>query len=137
MICLAYLSSAQGVPDPGDLERILTASRRNNAARGVTGMLCHYDGSFLQFLEGEADQVEATFRTILADDRHAGVLEVFRGPIEERMFPDWTMALAKPGDVGPEHRAFCHSLRQLELAVGPQHRGDLAPFLESFRAWLR
>nr|QQZ51135.1 BLUF domain-containing protein [Phenylobacterium glaciei] len=39
---------------PSELDAILAASHRNNRRCGVTGMLCHYEGSFLQFLEGEA-----------------------------------------------------------------------------------
>ena len=137
LICIAYLSSSKVVPDAQALEAIVSTSQKNNAARGVTGMLCHYDGSYLQFLEGEPQQLLSLYEVIRGDPRHMGIVEVFREPITERMFPDWTMALAKPEEIGAEHRAFCRSLRALELVVGPEHRKDLEPFLACFRDWMR
>jgi len=56
VICMAYLSTARLVPTPSELDAILAASHCNNCRRGVTGMLCHFEGSFLQFLEGESGE---------------------------------------------------------------------------------
>ena len=137
MICMAYLSSAATAPTAGMLEAILTASRRNNPARNVTGMLCHYDGSFLQFLEGAQDDVEATFRVIAADPRHSGLVRLYSHATDARLFADWSMALAKPGELSPEQRAFTRGLRDLEIAVTPAHGALVEPFLASFRAWMR
>lgn len=137
MICLAYLSSATVDMDRAELESILDRSRRNNVRDGVTGMLCHYDGSFLQFLEGQESDVSTAFARICRDSRHGGVIEVYRQPIASRAFPDWSMALVKPADVGAEHGAFCRGLRQVEIALDAAHRDALEPFLQSFRAWLR
>lgn len=137
MICMAYLSSATTPPTAEVLESILTASRRNNAARGVTGMLCHYDGSYLQFLEGEAANVDAVFEVIATDDRHTGLVRLFSQPVQARLFPDWSMALARPNQLDPEQRAFTKGLRQLEVAATPAHARLVEPFLASFRAWMR
>jgi hypothetical protein len=137
MICLAYLSSATDILDPGELQSLLAKARRNNADRQVTGMLCYYDGSFLQFLEGEAADVEETFAAIQADPRHAGIIEVYRKPISHRIFADWTMALVRVDEAGPEQRAFCRSLREVELTAPAEHLRAIAPFLDSFRAWVR
>ncbi|MFZ5721645.1 MAG: BLUF domain-containing protein [Pseudomonadota bacterium] len=137
VICLAYLSTATELPDASGLEAILLKSRRNNEARGVTGILCHHDGSFMQFLEGPADQVLYTYECIRADPRHHSIVEVHCGPIAERLFPDWTMALSRIGDVGPEHHAFCQGLRHVELSAGAEHSAALEPFLDAFRIWIR
>jgi hypothetical protein len=137
LICLAYYSSATRPPDAASLEAILATARRNNAARGVTGLLCHYDGSFLQFLEGEAQDVEATFAAISRDSRHRGILEVYRGQVAERLFPDWTMAVVRADAISPEQSAFCAGLRTVELSAAAEHRQTIAPFLETFRAWVR
>ncbi|HEX2560936.1 BLUF domain-containing protein [Phenylobacterium sp.] len=137
MICLAYLSSATAPLSPADLEEVLGQSRRNNARDGLTGMLCHYDGSFLQFLEGDKPKVVAAFERISGDRRHGGVIEVYRQPIATRAFSDWTMAVVKPDEIGAEQRAFCRALRRVEFAAHASHREALEPFLESFRAWIR
>lgn len=134
---MAYLSSATETPTRAELEAILTASRRNNAARSVTGMLCHYDGSFLQFLEGAEADVEAIFGVIATDPRHGGLVRLYSRPIEDRLFPNWSMALARPGDLDPEQRAFTKGLRDLEVAATPAHAQLVEPFLASFRAWMR
>lgn len=137
MICLAYMSSATRLMGPEAIDQILAVSQRNNAGRGVTGMLCHYDGSFLQFLEGEPAQVDALFAHIARDPRHHGVLKVLRREIGERLFPDWTMALVAVDEVSAGQRRFCQGLRQVELSASAEHREALEPFLNSFRAWMR
>lgn len=137
MICMAYLSTGKSPPEAGFIDRILEQSQRNNAARGVTGLLCHYDGNFLQFLEGEPEDVEAIFTRIKTDPRHWGILHLYRRETSERLFADWSMAVAKPGEVSPELRAFCKGLRELELGLSAPHAAMIEPFVESFRAWMR
>lgn len=136
MICLAYLSTARRPPEAAELEAILEKSRRNNAAAGVTGMLCHYDGSFLQFLEGEPEAVSTVYSRICADRRHYGIVEVYRGAIEGRIFSDWTMGLARTDQVGPEQRAFCQSLMTLEINAAVAHKDVVEPFINAFRSWI-
>ena len=71
---------------------ILEASRRNNAAAGVTGALLFGGGHFAQVLEGPADAVEATFERIQLDDRHARVNLIDFVPATTRRFSSWAMA---------------------------------------------
>ena len=88
--CL-YLSSARQKFDNDALKDLLAASRRNNEANGISGMLLHAGGNFIQYIEGGKDAVGALFDRIKADPRHAGVLVVSDGPTEIRHFPDWSM----------------------------------------------
>jgi len=137
MIALAYFSTAAAVMNEDGLREIVIRSRQNNVGKGVTGMLCHYEGSFLQFLEGEDAAVTEIFTAISSDARHNSILEVYRAPITERVFGDWTMAMVKPDQIGPEHQAFTKALRQVELVGNAKHRRSLEPFLDAFRAWVR
>ena len=137
MICLAYLSTATASFTPRDLDDILAVSHRNNRLRNVTGMLCYYDGSFLQFLEGAEDDVDAAYVHIASDPRHTGLIPLYRREIQQRLFSEWSMALARVDAVDPEQRAFCKGLRELELAGGEAHRELVEPFIASFRAWMR
>lgn len=137
--CLVYLSSAAPAFRPSMLPSIVDRASVNNAANGVTGMLCYFDNSFLQFLEGDEDDVRQTFQRIRKDSRHQGVIEVFGQPISERAFSNWSMALTMPEQLSPDQRRLCHDLRTLTLggeATTP-HIRELSSFLGAFQLWIR
>ncbi|APH71822.1 BLUF domain-containing protein [Aquibium oceanicum] len=56
------------------LENTLLASRRNNAGKGITGMLFAGEGVFLQILEGEATAVRSLVSRIRRYPRHRNVM---------------------------------------------------------------
>lgn len=134
MKSLAYFSSVSGEVD---LDEILAVSRRNNSAVGVTGLLCHLDGSFLQFLEGDDDAVQTTFARIARDPRHRSLLKVHEASIQSRSFGDWSMGLVNPRQVDPAHQLLCRNLREVEIGASAEHRGAMMGFLQAFKAWLR
>ncbi|MEY4908231.1 MAG: hypothetical protein RL260_1949 [Pseudomonadota bacterium] len=88
---LIYSSAATRAFSNEDLVTLLTHARIKNAMQGVTGMLLHVDGSFLQVLEGEPESVGAVFQTICADPRHTQIVTIIREPIQRRAFSDWSM----------------------------------------------
>lgn len=133
---LAYFSSAASPIDPAELAKILAASRRNNARLEVTGLLCHYDGSFLQFLEGPADTIEPLYKKIARDRRHKDLVRVLDEPASERAFGDWSMAVVDAQEMGATQEAFCHRLADIAIAPGPE-AARLEVVLGSFRRWLR
>jgi hypothetical protein len=92
---LVYASAATTPFSTAELRTLLTKARVNNAALGVTGILIHVNGSFLQVLEGPADTVETLFGRIGRDSRHHRVLRLFAAPKTERSFGDWTMGFAE------------------------------------------
>ena len=98
MISLTYLSTATAPLDEATLAEILAVSRRNNAAAGLTGMLLHDDGHFIQTLEGEEEAVVRAFHRIEADPRHREVLVALREEVQERRFPAWSMGFRGAGD---------------------------------------
>jgi hypothetical protein len=91
---------------PEELVRLLHQSRKNNGPREITGMLLYSDGNFLQVLEGPDAAVEQLLETITRDPRHKGMMELLRGDLTERQFPDWTMGFHRVSDLAPEDRAF-------------------------------
>ena len=139
MFCIAYLSSAAVNFSPDELSKLLDVARKNNADHAVTGMLCYHDGNFLQFLEGDKSSVEKTFQTIGRDRRHSGVLELFNGAIQERLFPDWTMGLVGFDQLSAEQQVACKNLRDVrsESADGTPHRLLVDAFLDVFRLSVR
>lgn len=73
------------------LRSILSVSRRNNQAAGVTGFLIFDRDSFLQVLEGPREALDATMARIAQDDRHRDVSVLDTRPIGQRSFNAWTM----------------------------------------------
>lgn len=91
MISLTYMSTAVHPFSPVELAALLRAVRDRNHAAGLTGMLLHAGGHFIQTLEGSADAVEATYARIAHDPRHRDLLIALNEDIESRSFPDWSM----------------------------------------------
>ena len=72
--------------------QILETSQRNNGKVGVTGALLYNSGGFAQVLEGPRTAVEATFERIQRDLRHSDVSVLQCEAVEDRGFPNWSMA---------------------------------------------
>lgn len=88
---LAYASAARTLFTPPELSELLRVARRNNERAGVTGILLYHEGSFLQLLEGEQEQVEQIYERVRLDPRHWRVSVVRQGPVPERRFSSWSM----------------------------------------------
>ena len=73
------------------LEDILTKSRANNPAIGVTGNLIYHSDLFLQLLEGPHQAVNKLYETILADNRHTDIVKLRDETFNRRLFASWAM----------------------------------------------
>ena len=110
--CLLYMSRATGEMAPADIDRLLVGARQRNRTRGVTGALLHYDGRFLQVLEGEPQAIDQCFGRIQSDPRHEQITPLYRAPIEAARFPEWSMRYVS--STGPADRAVSAFLDQLQ-----------------------
>ncbi len=90
-MCLLYMSRATRPMAAVEIDQLLTRARTRNEALGVTGALLHYGGRFVQVLEGEPEAVEACFRRIQDDSRHAQVKRLHAGAIAAPRFVQWSM----------------------------------------------
>lgn len=88
---IVYASSATEPVKESFLHGLLDVSRKNNDALGITGVLLCVNGSFLQVLEGPAENVESLYEQISFDRRHGAVVLLLKREVEERGFADWTM----------------------------------------------
>jgi hypothetical protein len=95
---LVYMSSAAEPFDDDALEGVLEHARSRNTADGLTGLLVHRNGRFMQLLEGPYDAVLSTYQRILADDRHDDVRLLAEESIHTRRFPEWSMAYDRDTD---------------------------------------
>lgn len=73
------------------LEAILGRSRARNADEGITGILCHGGGTYLQAIEGGRRAVNELYGRIQCDARHQDVVLLLYEEILERRFGHWTL----------------------------------------------
>ena len=98
--CL-YASRAAAGTGPAILDEILVQSRRNNPAKGITGMLCVSNDVFIQLLEGGRDEVCELYNAIVRDTRHQNVRLLAYDEISQRQFGSWTMGRVDLARVNP------------------------------------
>ena len=85
-----YISTAPDLTRE-EVDVILASSARNNAERGISGLLLYNGRNFLQLLEGEEAQLVALMTRIAHDPRHSGVSMLGRKEMDERACPNWAM----------------------------------------------
>jgi len=98
MIEITYVSRATEPMPAEQLLALLQQCRKNNTARGVTGMLVYGNATFLQALEGEETILDGLVERIRKDPRHTDIQLLRRGPIANRQYSDWSMGFKRVSD---------------------------------------
>jgi len=75
------------------LDDIVAEARAYNPLNGITGYLIHFDGAFVQYLEGNGADIHRLFAMIKKDPRHRDVTLVSKGKLARRLFAGWTMGV--------------------------------------------
>jgi Sensors of blue-light using FAD len=88
---LIYVSRVGRQVRFADAEKIAQKAADRNAARGVCGLLVYTPSHFLQVLEGQRDDVNATFARIQSDPRHDQIRVLADQPIAAAEFGAWSM----------------------------------------------
>ena len=91
LVRLIYASRASAPMEPAMLDDILETSLAQNPRHGITGVLCHGNGVFLQALEGDREAVSRLYLSIGRDKRHHDVVLLHYEEIAERAFAGWSM----------------------------------------------
>ncbi|HEX4336914.1 MAG TPA: BLUF domain-containing protein [Polyangiaceae bacterium] len=132
---LIYVSAARQPFDEEQLRALLLDARRRNQAAGVSGLLLHERGSFLQMLEGPKDAVTETFERISKDRRHHRLVLVYQAAHEQRVFADWSMGFVSMSPATARMLPGYHDFfrRYSELAPSPDS-AVAQRILSSFRA---
>ncbi|MFO6446665.1 BLUF domain-containing protein [Erythrobacter sp. NE805] len=86
---IIYTSRAAPGCDRAELIRLLYHARLSNEARGLSGVLLHSQGRFLQILEGRTWKLLSSFEKIRQDQRHRDVTVVWERSIAAPTFPGW------------------------------------------------
>ncbi|WJL96581.1 BLUF domain-containing protein [Microbacterium sp. ET2] len=95
ILSVLYTSTSHEPMDDEQLTQLLTASRENNAAAGITGLLVYRAGRFFQVIEGPSAAVRTLYERIVADPRHHSVRTLVEDRVEERHFGEWTMGFER------------------------------------------
>jgi len=93
---IIYASAATRPIEEDELVGMLKRTREKNKRLGITGMLLHCDGSFIQAIEGPKAQVMDLINVIRKDLRHNRMAVLFEGPIKTRSFSQWSMGFNRP-----------------------------------------
>lgn len=78
-----------------DFEELLAQARERNEGLGITGKLIYCEGTFIQVLEGEEQNVKKVYQSIENDSRLIATKIAAEGRVGERYFKDWSMDFAQ------------------------------------------
>lgn len=87
------------------IQEMLERARIYNNTQGITGCLLYYEGTFIQYLEGNQIKVLKLFDKIKEDRRHTQVHLLSHSEVEQREFKEWDMAFENC-DGENEHMSF-------------------------------
>jgi len=132
---LLYVSNTAQPVSVGDLDDILTASRRNNAQLGITGLLLFIDDGFLQVLEGEESAVREVYARVANDPRHSNTTVMLDREVPVRAFPEWSMGFERPCMDDPETAGMFGVAREaIHGRLSPATGRIVAMMLQTFYA---
>jgi hypothetical protein len=93
--CIVYTSSAVRLLGQDEIDYLLSRARQRNLEHEVTGLLLYWQGSFMQYIEGQRDQLMAIYKVILDDPLHHTIIELLNEPVGFRAFEGWAMAYSE------------------------------------------
>ncbi|HEX8021867.1 BLUF domain-containing protein [Mucilaginibacter sp.] len=91
---LVFVSTAKKLMSDDELLDLLQSARLKNTENNITGMLLYSDGTFMQVLEGEKEDLRRVYNFIQADLRHRNIIVMATGILNERIFSKWSMSFA-------------------------------------------
>lgn len=94
LVQLIYASVANNM-SAAAINAIVSQGRKHNLERGITGVLCHGYGIFLQAIEGERAVVNQTYAEVLQDERHCDAQLLYFSEVSERNFSNWALGQVK------------------------------------------
>ncbi|GAB5525674.1 MAG: BLUF domain-containing protein [Roseivirga sp.] len=131
---LIYRSEADASVSNDDVMQILNAARDFNRQNGFTGCLLYNNRQFVQVLEGEFNALNILYGKIRRDGRHKKVVTLHMQEIEERSYPDWTMAFKSLEDEDMRSIAQALGVRELRELQGEEDESQISKKLFSMVA---
>lgn len=91
---IIYTSQALEPFSKRDFLDMLHESRAYNSIDNISGVLMYGNGTFIQIIEGEQENVNDLFTRILRDSRHKEVKLILDSFVDSRYFSNWAMGSA-------------------------------------------
>lgn len=93
VVQLVYVSAMAKPMTRLELQALVSKSRRNNSAEGITGLLLYSAGQIMQLLEGERMRVLRLMERIEKDPRHRDIEIIHLAEAPGRIMPEWSMGV--------------------------------------------
>jgi len=134
MIQLIYVSSTANKPSEPELLVLLEQARAGNFRKNITGMLLYSDNTYLQVLEGEANDVHDLYDAIRKDPRNEGQVILREAEIPSRCFPGWSMGFENlERGIPDQHPGFVELFGgRLDKSIAVNNRTNAIRLLMSF-----
>lgn len=126
-----YTSTAKTPFSSLQLKELLQKARSFNHDLGVSGMLVHDDGFFIQVLEGPESAVDALYTKIEKDPRHTTMRLLYRGLEQKKEFEEWSMGFVDTSGAAEKAEGFIpYSSLKLEILEKTRAKKVLRMFQE-------
>ncbi|MDW5418715.1 BLUF domain-containing protein [Iodobacter sp. CM08] len=127
MIRLLYVSQAASGITEEQVKDILKSAQQKNPATGLTGVLVHGGGLFMQVLEGPEQVVLRLYVKILDDRRHSDCQILHISPANDRIFEKWSMGIIESDPMQFQHIAELRA-RRLEAVLAKTFTDTMREF---------
>ncbi|MBK5214413.1 MAG: BLUF domain-containing protein [Flavobacteriaceae bacterium] len=125
---LCFISNSVRLLQDDELEAFLAISKVHNLVRNITGILLYNEGTFLEVMEGEYDDVLVLISKISRDPRHNQITVMMDQEISNRLFESFqTGILSSDNKVKNEILKF-----KKQLPKASQYAKSLRTLLNSF-----
>lgn len=94
---ITYRSEAVSPPSLTELQQLVATARMRNRSAGITGMLLHDGGRFLQTIEGPPESMDQIWSSIQRDRRHGAIEVLSQHIVPARLFSEWDLQLYDRG----------------------------------------
>lgn len=91
MKAVVYISKAMPDFKLSEIISMLENAKQFNKKEDITGCILYHKKTFIQIIEGEAEKIDALYYRIKKDQRHERVTTLYDGPLEKRLFGQWSM----------------------------------------------
>ncbi len=132
LYAIVYVSKAARPLTLEELRSIHVRAQTRNAKDAVTGVLLYSDGAFMQYLEGPAHGLTRAYERIKPNPWHYGLIDLYREPIVEREFSEWSMAFRMVGAFGRSSESEQDEVLAEKLAAATNRHSLPYEYLASF-----
>ncbi len=127
-----YTSQATSPMSENEIIEMLKQAQKNNNEHGITGVLIFFLGRFVQYIEGEDQEVAQLVQNIQNDIRNTQLVILEDSQVDTRNFPDWSMGYQLYTEIQIKEKLPLFAIRKEEdfQKIRKQHK-ELHNFLVS------